>query len=256
MIAAAGMLAQADSAQAVAGVYSVSLLATVPIAAAAGVVFALRRSSAEARVLVWRSAIAALMLVVIGRALPLHWVAWVMPTTLAAPLVALGRVGIGADSVGIGAGGAPAALGGLTVVNLLLAVYVAGVVVVVLPPAVALMRLRGVVRRGRRIDADDGWRPLLDAARASALGARSRRAVRIYLSRETAVPMTWGSARPVIVLPESVLQWSAARRRMTLVGRLVAGTPLSRRLRAGLRRSRHRVGRAAQRLRRVARRRR
>jgi len=220
MIGAAGALAQADSAQAVAGVYSVSLLATVPIAAAAGVVFALRRSSAEARVLVWRSAIAALLVVVIGRALPLHWVAWVMPTTLAAPLVALGRVGIGVDSVGIGAGGAPAALGGLTIVNLLLAVYVAGVVVVVLPPAVALTRLRGVVRRGRRVDADDGWRPLLDAARLSALGAPSRRAVRIYLSSETAVPMTWGYARPVIVLPESVLHWTAARRRMTLVHEL------------------------------------
>ena len=63
MIVAAGVLAQADSAQAVTGVYSVSLLATVPIVAAAGVALALRRSSAEARVLVWRSAIAALLLV-------------------------------------------------------------------------------------------------------------------------------------------------------------------------------------------------
>ena len=191
MIVAAGVLAQADSAQAVTGVYSVSLLATVPIVAAAGVALALRRSSAEARVLVWRSAIAALLLVFIGRALPLHWVAWVMPPTLAAPLVALGRVRVGADSVGIGAG-APVAIGGLTIVNLLLAVYAAGVVLVLLPSIVALMRLRGVVRRARRVDADDGWRETLDEARAAALRSPSRRAVRVYLSRETAVPMTWG----------------------------------------------------------------
>ncbi|MFI5230096.1 MAG: hypothetical protein ACHQWU_13565, partial [Gemmatimonadales bacterium] len=65
-----GVLAQADSAQAVAGVYSVSLLVTLPIILAAGAALALRRSSAEARVLVWRSAIAALLLGFVGRVLP------------------------------------------------------------------------------------------------------------------------------------------------------------------------------------------
>jgi beta-lactamase regulating signal transducer with metallopeptidase domain len=221
MIIVPGVLAQADSAQAVTGVYSLSLLAMVPIAAAAGVVLALRRSSAEARVLVWRSAIAALLLVFIGRALPLHWVAWVMPPTLAAPLVALGRVRVGVDSVGMGANGAPAASGGPTIVNLLLAVYVAGVVVVLLPSVVGLIRLRGVLRRAHRVDADDGWRRTLEDARAAAFGSRSSRAVRVYLSSEAAVPMTWGFARPVIVLPQSVLRWSDARRGMSLVHELV-----------------------------------
>ena len=54
--------------------------------------FFLRRASAEARSLIWRSAIVALLIVFVGRQLPLHWIAWVVPSALAAPLVALGRV--------------------------------------------------------------------------------------------------------------------------------------------------------------------
>lgn len=219
--AATGVLAQADSAQAVTGVYSVSLLVTLPIVAAAGVALALRRSSAQARVLVWRSAIAALLLVFIGRALPLHWVAWVMPSALAAPLVALGRVHVGADSLTGGAGAAGAAFfGGMTIVNVLLAVYVAGVLVVMIPPLVALVRLRSLVRRARRVDKHHNWRTALDSARSAALGRTSRRAVRVYLSSEAAVPMTWGVAHPVIVLPSSCESWGDARRRMALVHEL------------------------------------
>ncbi len=67
-------LAAADSAQAVATVYTASLLATVPIVLAAAGALLLRRASAEGRVLVWRSAVVALLLVFIGRQLPLHWV--------------------------------------------------------------------------------------------------------------------------------------------------------------------------------------
>jgi len=93
------LLTQADSARAVASVYTVSLLATVPLALAALGVLLLRRSTAEARVLVLRAAIAALLLVFIGRQLPLQWVAWVVPSALAAPLIALGRVQVTSASM-------------------------------------------------------------------------------------------------------------------------------------------------------------
>ena len=60
-----------------------ALLATLPIAvAAASRRGCVRRSSAEARALVWRSAIVALLVVFVGRQMPLHWMAWVVPSLL------------------------------------------------------------------------------------------------------------------------------------------------------------------------------
>src|SRR3954470_1899727 len=76
-------LAPADSAQAVATVYTASLLVVAPLCIAAIAGFMLRRGTAEARVLVWRSAPAAWLLICIGRQLPLQWVAWVVPSALA-----------------------------------------------------------------------------------------------------------------------------------------------------------------------------
>src|SRR5512146_1866880 len=91
-IADAAFLTPADSARAVSTVYTASLLAIVPIAIAVIASLALRRQSAQSRALVWRSAIVALLLVYVGRHLSLHWMDWVIPSTLVAPLIALGRV--------------------------------------------------------------------------------------------------------------------------------------------------------------------
>jgi hypothetical protein len=120
------LLAQADSARAIASVYTVSLLATAPMLLAIVAAFVLRRASAEARALVWRSAIAALIVVVIGRQLPLQWIAWVVPAFFATPLVALGRMQVGAAS-------APGADGASTIITALFAVYLAGVLAVLIP---------------------------------------------------------------------------------------------------------------------------
>src|ERR1700754_2923486 len=89
------MLTPADSARAIASVYTVSLLATLPLVAAGIAALGLRKASAEVRALVWRSAVVALLVMFIGRQLPLHWIAWVVPSLLAAPLVALGRMQVG-----------------------------------------------------------------------------------------------------------------------------------------------------------------
>jgi len=87
------LLTPADSARAIASVYTVSLLATLPLVVAAAAAVALRRSSAEVRALVWRSAVVTLLVMFIGRQLPLHWIAWVVPSLLAAPL-GVGRMAL------------------------------------------------------------------------------------------------------------------------------------------------------------------
>jgi beta-lactamase regulating signal transducer with metallopeptidase domain len=194
------LLTQADSARAVASVYTVSLLATVPLVIVAIVAFALRRSSAEGRTLVWRSAIAALLVVFVGRQVPLHWVAWGVPSALAAPLVALGRIQVTGAS-GIVLQNAPE---GRALVDAVLVVYIAGMALVLVETIgamiVASLRLRHATRlRGGR------WNSALRSARHT-LGVQ--RGVRLYVDASAVVPATWGAFRPVIVLPPSASSWT------------------------------------------------
>src|SRR5688500_13919203 len=86
------LLTPADSARAVSQVYTVSMLATVPLVVAGAASLALRRAPAGMRSLLWRSAVLALLVVYLGRLLPAQWVAWVVPASLAPPLVVLGRL--------------------------------------------------------------------------------------------------------------------------------------------------------------------
>lgn len=200
-------IAAADSAQAVTTVYTASLLATLPIVLAAVAALGLRRASAEGRVLVWRSAIVALLLIFFGRQLPLHWMAWAVPATLATPLVALGRVQVTS---------ADGALSATVFVAALLLVYVAGVVVVLARTLVASIDARRIARRGYALD--DGWNMALMQTRATLGLARE---VRLVGTPEVAVPMTWGWLRPVVVIPENANGLDASQRRIVLLHELV-----------------------------------
>ena len=82
----------ADSARAAASVYTASLLATGPVLAAIVGAVALRRASAEGRVLAWRAAVVMLLIAFVGRLLPIRLAGWAVPSVVAAPLIALGRV--------------------------------------------------------------------------------------------------------------------------------------------------------------------
>src|SRR5262247_1843781 len=140
------ILAQADSARAIASVYTVSLLTVLPIGLAAVAAVGLRRASAEARALVWRSAVIALLVVFVGRQLPLQWVAWVVPAFLATPLVALGRVQVSAAS--LQSGGVDDAP---RLVTLLLVIYAVGVVAVIMPTITSLFSVRSRMRNAIRV---------------------------------------------------------------------------------------------------------
>lgn len=206
---AAPPLSPADSARAVAAVYTVSLLALVPVVLAAGVALALRRSSAQGRTLAWRSAIVVLLLIVVGRQFPLHWMAWVVPSTLAAPLVALGRVQVMSVNGALDAG-EPAANTGVAAVMLF--VYAMGVVAVFASTLLGLWRARRILGRARPADVD--WICALNDARGM-LGIRRR--IRVLISRDVSVPLTWGYWRPVILLPAALPKWRASERRLVML---------------------------------------
>jgi beta-lactamase regulating signal transducer with metallopeptidase domain len=207
------LVTQADSARAVASVYTVSLLATVPLVIVAILAFVLRRSSAEGRTFAWRSAIVSLLVVFIGRQLPLHWIAWGIPSALAAPLVALGRVQVtGASNADLqNAHGANVAF-----VDVLLIVYLSGVVLVLIPTAIAILAGQLRLRRSTRLRGAR-WNSALGNASAT-LGLT--RSIRLYVDRRASVPMTWGAVRPVVVLPVNASTWTADQLRIVLLHEL------------------------------------
>lgn len=216
-IADATLLTPADSARAVATVYTASLLAILPIALALLAALGFRHRSAESRALVWRSAIVALLLVYVGRQLSFHWMDWVLPSTLAAPLIALGRVQV-TSALGLPAlqDATQPAFGAITLIRVLLSIYVVGVLAVILPTVIASIRVRRMVRRARRV-VDNAWTlPLDDGRRALGVG----RSVRLFVTDEVVVPMTAGAVRPVIVLPRSADAWDESQRRMVLMHEL------------------------------------
>jgi beta-lactamase regulating signal transducer with metallopeptidase domain len=189
-------VAPADSARAVATVYTASLLVMVPVCVAAAAAFFLRQHSAEGRVLVWRSALVALLLVFIGRQLPLQWIAWAVPSGIATPLIALGRVQV-TSAPGIEADGG-------TVVRLLFAVYLAGVAFVAASTLAGWLRMSRMARGGTPIR-DPHWLRALDEAKRVAGIARR---VRLVTTDELTVPVTWGMFRPVVAIPASATRWT------------------------------------------------
>lgn len=207
--------APADSARVIAAVYTASLMATMPLVVALAAAIALRSARAEARILVWRSAILSLLMLFVGRMLSIDAVSWTLPSAVAAPLIALGRVHVSGASLGGLQWVAAAREEGVSrswaviLVRVVLAIYLGGVGVVLLPTVVALCRARGLASRAARRGGT-----ALDRARAL---AGLRRDVRLVASRETAVPMTFGLLRPVIVLPVDAETWDGDQLHMALL---------------------------------------
>ena len=208
----------ADAARVLSWLYTVSLVASLPFAAAALAAFLLRRAPAGTRALVWRSAALVAPLVCLGHLLELNRLTAVVPAMLSGPLVTLGRLqltdGSGAVAV-LGVGDGAAAAASVDAVRFLLALYVAGLVV----SGVTLLRgwqsARGVARRGRRLR-DAAWsEALAEAGAAVGLGRR----VEIVVG-DVAVPMTCGVVRPVIILPQAATRWHVAERRAVLLHEL------------------------------------
>jgi beta-lactamase regulating signal transducer with metallopeptidase domain len=104
----------------------------------------------------------------------------------------------------------------LTQTSALVFLWLSGVFVALLPLAVGLGRVRWLVRRARPAHAR-AWGALA-ADLAAEMGIT--RTVRIVESDERAMPMTFGTLRPVIVVPAGAERWPEARRRDVLLHEL------------------------------------
>lgn len=215
-LSAPTFLASADSARAVGDVYSASLVATVPVLLGVFAFLFLRHSNAGTRAIVWRCALLSVLVIYAGRFVPWQWMVWVLPELLARPLVALGTVQLDVPpGVAVSAeAGAPmsSAIRGLWLL------YWGGVALVIFRTIVARARLGIVRRRAMKLSAPR-WRTRMREA-GGATGV-STDAVRIYVSPEVPIPVTWGFARPVILLPLTALYWPADRLQAVLRHELV-----------------------------------
>ncbi len=215
------LLAPADSARAIGEVYGISLLATLPLLAAGTSLLALRRASGGARVTICRAAVVALLAMYVGRFLPVHWMVWIVPEGLAAPLVALGRLQLSSTSAGA-VDALPAAVTanawGAGGVGAILALYWCGVAFMLLRLVRGRWRLRQLLATASALDSRR-WRSLLLAAgRAAGVEAGTLSRARLYTSKAARVPMTWGApSRPVIVIPPAATRWEAAQLHAALV---------------------------------------
>src|SRR5688500_19279464 len=86
------LFTSADSARAMSDVYSVSLVATLPVLAALVACICLRESNAGTRAIVWRCALAGVLSIYAGRYLHWQWMAWLLPEPLAMLLVTFGMI--------------------------------------------------------------------------------------------------------------------------------------------------------------------
>lgn len=207
--------AAADSARAVAQVYTASLAVLLPALVAAFAALMLRRTPAGTRALVWRAAVATLLIVFIGRMAPLHWIAWVLPGSLAAPLVTLGRVRVAWDSTVALQHASADASASSAMIEAVFVVYLLGVMLVLLRLMTAWLGVRRLAR-GAHTNVDAKLARYFDSAK-HALGIT--RPVELRVARRVS-PMTTGVLSPVVLLPREARGWDDATMRAVLLHEL------------------------------------
>jgi beta-lactamase regulating signal transducer with metallopeptidase domain len=198
--------ASADSARAIGDVYSVSLVATLPVLVAVVAFLCLRQSNAGTRAVVWRCALLGLLVIYAGRFVPWQWMAWVLPELLARPLVALGTVQLEVPP-GL-AGSSEPEPSNSGVIRGLWWLYWSGVALVMLRTLVARVRLVVVRRRAMKLSTPLWRARLREAGDATGIPTDT---VRLLMSSQAPVPVTWGVRRPVILLPRTAVRWTADR---------------------------------------------
>lgn len=188
-------------------VAELAVRATLLIGASWAAAAMLRKAgaSAAARHMAWLLGIAALL------ALPIAW--WLAPP-LPLPILETAAVSVAT------AGAPPAATSGAAHVagwsNMLLAVWLIGVAAMLLRDAMS-RRLVWRLWRDAEPARGAGWQELLTGV-SRELGLY--RPVALRIARGPAMPMTWGTLSPRILLPAEAGAWPTDRRRLVLLHEL------------------------------------
>src|SRR5690242_14333310 len=99
-----------------------------------------------------------------------------------------------------------------TQLSLPVLIWVTGFLGILAWLAVGRLRLRKIAREAWPL-ARAEWQTLLDAV---SVEAGVTREVRLFTSSFVSTPLTWGTLRPIILLPEDALDWSDDHRRVVL----------------------------------------
>ncbi|MBW3571405.1 MAG: HEAT repeat domain-containing protein [Gemmatimonadetes bacterium] len=178
---------------------------TLLLVAAAFAALALRRGSPAARHMVWVLALGAMLDLPAASLLTPEWeLSFVRVVSLDGPA--------GAAAAG-GAAGGPGAIAWSTLV---LMAWAAGAAATLARYGLAMVAVRVVARRARRITGGE-WMERLQAA-ARELGVRER--VRLLRAPGAAMPMTWGILHPAVLVPADADGWTAERKRVVLLHEL------------------------------------
>jgi beta-lactamase regulating signal transducer with metallopeptidase domain len=191
-------------------VAELALRATLLIGAAWAAAFMLRKAgaSAAARHMAWLLGIAALL------ALPIIW--WLAPP-LRLPILRPEAATMAAGALAPQTGAAPAVTAGAPGwSNVLLAAWLIGVAALLLRFSVS-RRLVSLLWRDAEPARGAAWEDLL--SRVSREMGLSR-PVRLRIARGPAMPMTWGTLAPKVLLPAEAGAWPAERRRLVLLHEL------------------------------------
>ncbi len=193
----------------------------------------LRHASAALRHLVWNIAVAGtLALPALFFFLPSWRIGVLLPTPPAIALVAAPPRGdvhalppagpaqptpppapeLGADRVRA----VVATITGRTTGQIVLAIWLLGVVIALAWLLIGRLGVRSIARRAMPVRVP-AWLALERTLREQ-LGVR--RSVLLYESDRVGVPMTWGVLRPVVLLPRAAHAWSSDRLRMALLHEL------------------------------------
>jgi beta-lactamase regulating signal transducer with metallopeptidase domain len=192
----------------------------------------LRGASARLRYTLWRGALAGMLLVPVLSAVLPSWRVGLLPAggdVVRAVLLSDSQPIFSGAVAGSTAGPATSALAHgqpasirpparqtPSAGTIILGAWLLGAVTLLVSLSGSLLRVRGLIRRGRRLD-DASWAVPLGESQAI-LGIA--RPVRLVESSETCVPMTAGAFRPVVLLPPKAADWSEERRRLVLLHEL------------------------------------
>jgi beta-lactamase regulating signal transducer with metallopeptidase domain len=220
-----------------------TIRASLVLAAAGLLALALRRASAARRHLIWATALAGVLVLPLANAFGPRWTLPILPgasapasaSTATHPRHATSRTQAAGPSLQktapnlseIPATLPPAAAFAvrvsrtlstpmLSTADLVLGLWLLGLIAVAAWLVIGLTRLRRLAGSARTM-VDPGWQAELDAARSQLALARP---VRLLSSAGTPVPLTWGTIRPIVLLPDGAERWGEPRRRVVLLHEL------------------------------------